>query len=84
MAIGNPAIVTIRGTQDYGKGLDRLLRKVQANGGNQILTRHQLGVYALELLASQHGMRLPARSRPLGTNRYGPPNEFSRIRGKRR
>lgn len=72
MSVGNPAVVTVRGNKDYAQGLDRLLKRLQ-DQGIEVETRHQMAVYALALLASQYGMKLPARSKPLGTNRFGMP-----------
>jgi hypothetical protein len=72
MPTKNPALVLVRGNADYANGLDRLLRKLQGRG-IQVRTRHELAIYALAALASREGMKLPTRSRPHGTNRYGMP-----------
>lgn len=65
----HPHIVTLRGDETYARALDRLLKTVKARGV-QIDTRHQLAEYALTVLGLQNNLKLPPRTRPVGTNQH--------------
>lgn len=66
------ALVTLQGSDEYARFLDRLLKAVRAAGAT-VASRHQLAEHALALLGVQHGLKVPPRARPVGTNRFGEP-----------
>jgi hypothetical protein len=70
----DPVLIALRGTDQYARFLDRLLRAVQKTRP-AIRTRTQLADLALAELGLREGLRAPRRCKPLGTNRYGEPEE---------
>lgn len=69
----DPALITLRGEAAYARALDRLVKTLRAQGV-RISNRSQLADYALTVLGLQHGVKLPPRVMPVGSNQHGPPS----------
>jgi hypothetical protein len=65
------AIITLRGTEEYARYVDRLLAEVRAEG-QTVQGRAGLAELALNLLGERRRLYAPTRIRPLGSNQYDP------------
>jgi hypothetical protein len=61
----------VLGSDEYGRALKRLRLKVGAANLSELSER------AIAAYAQQHGIEMPARVNPHGTNRFGKPGEKS-------
>lgn len=63
--------VSIRGSEEWGRAVDDLARRLGLRGRSEVV------LHALAALARAEGIDLPRRTRPHGTNQFGEPRRRS-------
>ncbi len=67
-----PPLLALRGSEEYRRALERTLRAAR-KGGLAVDSISGLAEVALAEFAHRHGIILPRRAQPPGTNRFGEP-----------
>lgn len=67
-----PPVITLRGTRDYDRFLDRLLKAAQKRRP-ALKSRTKLVEIALAEMGLRHRLKAPARAKAWGANQHGEP-----------